>query len=126
MDNTASSLQTIIINPYSAFHFHDDLFINEPVITKEDWVKANSIRMQRYGTNEWLTNFIRAISTKQTEEIKMLQENPSTAITISPNLKGTHETVILEEDWREANEKLINEIGHDQWLWLLLTTLETK
>jgi hypothetical protein len=115
MDNTTSSLQTIIINPYSAFVFHDDLFTNE-----------NSIRMQRYGTNEWLTNLIRAISTKQTEEIKMLQENPSTAITISPNLTGSHETVILEEDWREANEKLINEIGYDQWLWLLLTTLETK
>jgi hypothetical protein len=126
MDNTTSSLQTIIINPYSAFVFHDDLFTNETVLTNEDWVKANSIRMQRYGTNEWLTNLIRAISTKQTEEIKMLQENPSTAITISPNLTGSHETVILEEDWREANEKLINEIGYDQWLWLLLTTLETK
>jgi hypothetical protein len=50
--------------------------------------------------------------------------NPVYAVSINPDLAGRHEPIVPKERWIEANKRLINEIGAEQWLRRLLAVLE--
>jgi len=50
--------------------------------------------------------------------------NPIYAVSIDSDLVGSHEPIVSKERWIEANEKLINEIGTEEWLRRLLAVLE--
>jgi hypothetical protein len=50
--------------------------------------------------------------------------NPIYAVSIDPDLMGSHEPIVSKERWIEANEKLIDEIGAETWLRRLLAVLE--
>jgi hypothetical protein len=50
--------------------------------------------------------------------------NPVYAISISPDLEGKREPLVSRDLWIEANRRLIDEIGAEEWLRRLLTTLE--
>jgi hypothetical protein len=50
--------------------------------------------------------------------------NPIYAISIDPDLMGSHEPIVSKERWIEANERLIDEIGSETWLRRLLAVLE--
>jgi hypothetical protein len=50
--------------------------------------------------------------------------NPIYAVSIDPDLMGKHEAIVPNQRWIEANKKLIDEIGAEEWLRLLLAVLE--
>jgi hypothetical protein len=50
--------------------------------------------------------------------------NPIYAVSIDRDLVGSHEPIVSKEHWIEANERLINEIGPEEWLGRLLAVLE--
>jgi hypothetical protein len=50
--------------------------------------------------------------------------NPFYAINIEPDLTAEHEPMVSEAQWVEANLKLIDEIGPQQWLERLLAVLQ--
>lgn len=58
------------------------------------------------------------------DDVKAMLINPIYAVSIDPDLAGNHEPIVSKERWIEANEKLINEIGAEEWLGRLLAVLE--
>ncbi len=58
------------------------------------------------------------------DDITAMLINPIYAVSISPDLVGQHETIIPREQWIEANQRLINELGTEEWLKRLLAVLE--
>jgi hypothetical protein len=50
--------------------------------------------------------------------------NPIYAISIHPDLEGQHEPIIPKHQWIEANRRLIEELGTEEWLRRLLAVLE--
>jgi hypothetical protein len=59
----------------------------------------------------------------ENETIDMLI-NPFYAINIDPNLADEHDPLVTEEQWVQANLKLIDEIGAHEWLQHLLAVLQ--
>jgi hypothetical protein len=57
------------------------------------------------------------------ETINMLI-NPFYAINIDPGLADEHDPLVTEEQWVQANLKLIDEIGAHEWLQHLLAVLQ--
>lgn len=49
--------------------------------------------------------------------------NPYYAINIDPDLATKHEPLVDQEQWIQANRKLIDEIGAHEWLRRLLDVL---
>jgi hypothetical protein len=58
------------------------------------------------------------------DDVTAMLINPIYAVSIDPDLTGSHEPIVSKERWIEANEKLIDEIGIEQWLRRLLAILE--
>jgi hypothetical protein len=58
------------------------------------------------------------------EDVTGMLINPIYAVSIDPDLVGSHEPIVSKERWIEANEKLIDEIGAQTWLRRLLAVLE--
>jgi hypothetical protein len=50
--------------------------------------------------------------------------NPFYAINIDPSLADEHDPLVSEEQWVQANLKLIDEIGAHEWLQHLLAVLQ--
>jgi len=50
--------------------------------------------------------------------------NPIYAVSIDPDLMGSHEPIVSKERWIEANEKLMDKIGTETWLRRLLAVLK--
>lgn len=50
--------------------------------------------------------------------------NPIYAISIHPDLEGQHEPIVSREQRVDANRRLIEELGADEWLRSLLAVLE--
>jgi hypothetical protein len=58
------------------------------------------------------------------DDVTAMLINPIYAVSIDPDLVGQHEAIIPREQWIEANRRLINEIGSEEWLTRLLAVLE--
>jgi hypothetical protein len=58
------------------------------------------------------------------DDVTAMLINPIYAVSIDPDLTGSHEPIVSKERWIEANEKLIDEIGPETWLRRLLAVLE--
>lgn len=58
------------------------------------------------------------------DDVAAMLINPVYAVSIDPDLAGTHEPIIPKDRWIEANERLIGEIDAEEWLRRLLMTLE--
>ncbi|MBA3809689.1 MAG: hypothetical protein H0X28_15060 [Solirubrobacterales bacterium] len=58
------------------------------------------------------------------DDVAAMLINPIYAISIHPDLTGTHEPIVTKQLWIEANQKLIEEVGAQEWLRRLLVTLE--
>jgi hypothetical protein len=50
--------------------------------------------------------------------------NPYYAINISPDLAGEHEPLVTQDQWVQANLRLLDEIGAREWLEHLLAVLQ--
>jgi hypothetical protein len=51
--------------------------------------------------------------------------NPYYAIHISPSLVAKHELMTSKEKWIRVNVKLIDDLGKEKWLGMLLDVLES-
>jgi hypothetical protein len=60
------------------------------------------------------------------EEVKKALVTPFHTVQIEEYFSEPHETLISEEEWVQANSKLIEEIGAEAWLRLLLDALRKK
>jgi hypothetical protein len=58
---------------------------------------------------------------QETQEIFI---NPFYAINISSSLTGEHEPMASKDEWIKVNSKLIDELGKEMWLEMLLEILE--
>lgn len=50
--------------------------------------------------------------------------NPIYAVSIDPDLMGKHKAIAPRQRWIEANKRLIDELGPEEWLRRLLAVLE--
>jgi hypothetical protein len=57
-------------------------------------------------------------------DVKDMLINPFSAINFSPDLAVKHESLVSESQWVQANLKLIDEIGAQEWLEHLLAVLQ--
>jgi hypothetical protein len=60
------------------------------------------------------------------DDVSGMLINPPYAISISPDLAGKREAIVSKQRWIEANTRLIDEIGAEEWLRRLLALLEGK
>jgi hypothetical protein len=51
--------------------------------------------------------------------------NPFYAINILPSLSEKHKSLVTKKQWVKANAKLMDKIGTEEWLGLLLDILES-
>ena len=58
------------------------------------------------------------------DDVSKVMVNPVYAISIDPGLATPHETLVTEAQWIEANLRLIEEIGAEEWLQQLLAVLQ--
>ncbi len=58
------------------------------------------------------------------DDVAAMLINPVYAVSINPDLAGRHESIVPKERWIEANDRLISEIGAEEWLRRLLAVLE--
>lgn len=58
------------------------------------------------------------------DDVAAMLINPVYAVSINPDLAGRHEPIVPKERWIEANERLIRDIGAEEWLRRLLAVLE--
>jgi hypothetical protein len=121
-----SDARDMLLNPYCAVTFADYLFKDGyDVIVKEDWVKANTIFIQDSGKEQWLKQLLSNLTTESTNDLGKMAMNPLHAVVISKDFQGEHEPIVTEQAWLAANNKLMDELGPDAWLWALLNILET-
>jgi hypothetical protein len=50
--------------------------------------------------------------------------NPIYSISIHPDLEGQREPIVPKQKWIQANRRLIEELGAEEWLSRLLAVLE--
>lgn len=58
------------------------------------------------------------------DDVMAMLVNPFYAISIDPDLAGSHEAIIPREQWVDANKHLIDELGVEARLNQLLAVLE--
>lgn len=58
------------------------------------------------------------------DDVTAMLINPVYAISIDPDLAGSHEPIVPREQWVDANKHLIDELGVEEWLHQLLVVLE--
>jgi len=58
------------------------------------------------------------------DDVAAMLINPIYAISIDPDLAGSHEPIVPREQWIDANKHLIEELGVEKWLDQLLAVLE--
>jgi hypothetical protein len=58
------------------------------------------------------------------DDVVAMLINPIYAISIDRDLIGSHEPIVGREQWIDANKHLIDELGVEEWLRLLLAVLE--
>jgi hypothetical protein len=119
-----TNLRDTLINPYYAIVFADSVFKEQkPAIAKEDWVLTNT-KLLEEDTPGWLEQLLLSLSEKSSNRTFRIT-NPQNVILISQRLSGEHEPLVTASAWKDANIKLLKELGMEEWLWRLLGVLET-
>jgi len=60
------------------------------------------------------------------EDVAHVIANPFYAVRIAPWLGTEHPTLISEDEWVQANVQLVEEMGTEEWLRLLLSVLKSE
>lgn len=117
-----AELRDVFANPYYAIVFSDVLFADHKIdIVAEDWVSKNSRLFDELGAKKWLSALLDGLSSGTFIHVI----SPTVALKMSERLKGDHEPLITRKAWIETNEKLIKELGKEEWLWRFMKVLET-
>ena len=118
--------KNILINPFYAVSFADYLFKPHGTgLAKEDWVLANTKLIKEEGSTDWLKQLLVNLTTEPTENLKHMVMNPQQVVIFSERLYGVHEPIVDADTWLEANKKLMDKLGFEEWLYQLLNVLET-
>ena len=124
MKRSRLSITNSIISPYNVINFAESLFKSQlHPITREDYILANTKLLNNLGTSNWLSKLIEALTGKVKNKSYAVI-NPIETVKISTKFQGQHQTIINLNDWLNANSKLIEELGAEQWLSLLLDILK--
>lgn len=122
---TKDDLEGMISNPFYAVTFAAHMFKEHTNLSpREDWVVANVHTMQEIGVKTWLKELLDVLSQSRAKYDGHDIINPALVINISGRLEGEHEPLVTRELWIQANEKMMDEMGAEAWLWRLLETLE--
>jgi hypothetical protein len=120
-----TNLRDTLINPYYAIVFTDAVFKeHKPAIAKEDWVLTNA-KLVEEDTPGWLEQLLSSLSENLSDNPTSRITSPRNVILISRRLSGEHEPLVTANAWKDANIKLLKELGTEEWLWRLLGVLET-
>lgn len=126
MDTPANDASAMIANPFYAVTFASHVFKKHSGLgSKEDWVAANAFTMKDIGPKIWLDELLDFLSQSRAKYDGHDILNPTLVVNVSDRLQGEHEPLVTRELWIQANEKTINEMGEEAWLWQLLKVLET-
>lgn len=59
-------IKKVLANPYYAIKIDEDLTIDhEPIISEENWVKANAKLIKEIGAESWLTRLLEVLRAKK-------------------------------------------------------------
>src|SRR5258708_6030830 len=120
---TAEHIQRILVNPFYAIQVASHFVANHtPSLSDGEWVKVNATLMQEQGAEHWLTLFLDLLQGETLSEEKPF--NPYNAINIDPMYAVEHPPLFGVAQWIQSNVRLIEELGREQWLRLLLDVLE--
>lgn len=120
------AMDGMLTNPFYAVTFADHLFRKHGDLSaKEDWIAANAQIMKDIGVQAWLEELLEVVSLSRSEYDGHDMINPALVVNISDRLQGEHEPLVTRKLWVQANEKLIDELGAETWLYRLLEMLET-
>ncbi len=126
MKVSEDSVRDSLINPYHVVNFAEHLFSDKgTTVAKEDWVSANVGLIQEMGASDWLKGLLVCLTVEPTDDPAQMVTSPRQAVVFSERLRGEHEPMVDTPMWIVANEKLIGELGAEEWLWWLLAILET-
>lgn len=124
--STQEDAEGMLTNPFYAVTFASHVFKQHDSLSpKEDWVAANSHTMKDIGAKTWLEELLDILSQSHAKYDGHDIINPALVVNISDRLQGEHEPLVTRELWIQANEKMIDGMGIEAWLWRLLETLET-
>lgn len=115
-----------LINPYYAVTISDYLFKQKSVAAEEDWLVLNTALMRDIGARQWLEELLDVLTLPADKYDGHDIINPSTAVNLSESLHGEHKPIVTRQEWVRANDKLVAELGVNQWLERLLETLKTS
>ena len=120
------NIKNTLINPFYAVSLADHLFANnETTLPKEDWVLVNTKLISEMGAEDWLEELLVALTTEPEDSPTYTIISPHQVVLFSKNLIGKHDAIVDTNDWIQANVKLIDELGKEDWLWRLLDVLES-
>lgn len=126
MDVSDSDASKLLANPFYAISFTDHVFRKHSELSpKEDWIAANAQAMQELGATVWLEELLDVLSLPREKYDGHDMTSPMLVVNVSDRLTGEHEPLVTREQWVQANEKMVGEMGVEPWLWQLLDILET-
>jgi hypothetical protein len=126
MDSSDNSALELIANPFYAVIFASHIFKHHDSLgSKEDWVAANAFTMKDIGIKVWLDEFLDFLSQPRVKYDGHDILNATLVVNVSNEFQNNDKPLTSRELWMEANEKAINEVGAETWLWRLLEVLET-
>lgn len=72
--------------------------------------------------NFWCISIDSSVTSREVAEALVV--NPYYVVNLAPGLFKPHETVVTEQQWIEANRKLLAAVGDERYLRLLLDVLK--
>ena len=125
MNMRADQIRAILANPFYAITVASQL-VEEHVLdmSDEQWVQANAHLMQYIGAESWLSQELAFLQSGDVSRISDPHMNPYHAVNIAPIFAHDHEPFVSQEEWVRSNVLLLQEMGVEPWLMLLLAILE--
>ena len=120
---TAEHIQRILINPFYAIQVAPQFVVSHtPSLSDEEWVNVNAALIQEMGAEQWLTLLLDLLQGETLSE--EMPFNPYNAINIDPMHAVEHPPLLEMKQWVQSNVRLMDELGRESWLRLLLDVLE--
>jgi hypothetical protein len=113
-----------IINPFLVVVATNYILKQQPIAAEEDWLLLNVALMDDIGAKAWLEELLDILSLPQSKYDGHDIVNPGIVVDISNDLARKYELTQTRDEWLDANEKLIETVGSQEWLTLLLVFLK--
>src|SRR3990167_717909 len=107
-----------IINPFLVVVATNYILKQQPIAAEEDWLLLNVALMDDIGAKAWLEELLDILSLPQSKYDGHDIVNPGIVVDISNDLARKYEITQTRDEWLDANEKLIETVGSQEWLTL--------